>query len=172
MSTDCFTKLTLTIPFASTRSWRFLNEFSKRGLLIYCASTSILKVNGQPFSINFYQEVFCCLGINCLFTNAYQPKENGQADHFKVQSCQQSTLTSRITRSSWSYTQTPWSKRTIRRLTPLLIYSVWFGSQMSTYIDNIELRAPLADKLNHWEFKIRWLEHQLLEVQRIIRAKP
>ena len=80
--TDRFSKMTLAIPLARTDALSVAKAFIERWVFQYGPPEYLLSDRGTQFVSSFMQSCCKILGIRQVFTSAYHPQTNGQAERF------------------------------------------------------------------------------------------
>ena len=80
--TDCFTKLTRTVPLRTTSTPSVAKAFCDHWVFAHGLSVYLLTNNGSQFASQFFREASGILGIRQLFTRTYHPQTNGQVERF------------------------------------------------------------------------------------------
>ncbi len=80
--TDRFSKLTKTATLRTDTALSIAREFCKHWLFSYGPPITLLTDNAQNFSSKLIKETCNILGTRHVFTTAYHPQTNGQAERF------------------------------------------------------------------------------------------
>lgn len=80
--TDRYSKLTRAVPLRSTTAHAVAQAFCDHWVFAYGPPAYLLSDNGQQFTAKHFQAVCQTLGIKNLFTAAYHPQTNGQAERY------------------------------------------------------------------------------------------
>ena len=80
--TDRFTKLSQVAPLRRVTALIVARVFCEMWIYKYGPPKTLLSDNGRQFTSKFFQSVCRLLGINNVFTSAYHPQTNGQAERY------------------------------------------------------------------------------------------
>ena len=80
--TDRFTKLCRAIPLRNTKAVTTAKTFLEAWVYAYGPPRFLLTDNGRNFTSKFFQSICLAVGTKNLFTTAYHPQTNGQAERF------------------------------------------------------------------------------------------
>ena len=80
--TDRFTKLTRTVPIRNMTALTIAKAFVENWVYPYGPPAYLLSDNGGQFASRYFQSICAILGVRNLFTTAYHPQTNGQAERF------------------------------------------------------------------------------------------
>ena len=80
--TDRFSKLTQAIPIKNVDAYTCAVQFVQHWIFKYGPPARLLSDNGTNFLAKFFQEVCRTLGTANVFTTAYHPETNGQAERY------------------------------------------------------------------------------------------
>ena len=80
--TDRYSKLTRAIPMKNPSAVDTAKAFCYEWAFIYGPPATLLSDNGGHFTAKFFQDVSLTIGCNNLYTTAYHPRTNGQAERF------------------------------------------------------------------------------------------
>ena len=80
--TDRFTKLCRAIPLKNTKAVTTAKAFLESWIYVYGPPRLLLTDNGRSFTSKFFQSICLAVGTKNLFTTAYHPQSNGQAERY------------------------------------------------------------------------------------------
>ena len=80
--TDRFSKLTQAVPLKNVDAYTCAVQFVQHWIFKYGPPARLLSDNGTNFLAKFFQEVCRTLGTANVFTTAYHPETNGQAERY------------------------------------------------------------------------------------------
>jgi transposase InsO family protein len=80
--TDRFSKLTRTVPLRSTTAYVVAKVFCDHWVFTYGPPRHVLTDNGPQFAAKFLLAICRELGMENVFSSAYDPKTNGQVERF------------------------------------------------------------------------------------------
>jgi transposase InsO family protein len=79
---DRFSKVTKTIPLRTVNALSVARAFCDHWAYVYGPSISLLADNGPQFTVKLFQAVCVELGIQKVFTTAYNPQTNGKVERY------------------------------------------------------------------------------------------
>ena len=80
--TDRFSKLTKTVPLKTVTSFNVATAFCRNWVFVYGPPVYLLSDNGGQFTSKYFSTICNILGVRNLYTSAYHPETNGQAERF------------------------------------------------------------------------------------------
>ena len=79
---DRSSKLTAVVPLRTTNAFSVAIAFCEAWIFKYGPPESVLTDNGKQFASRFFQSVCQLLGLSNVYTSAYHPQANGQAERY------------------------------------------------------------------------------------------
>ena len=80
--TDRFSKLTAVVLLRTKNAYSMAIAFCEAWIFKYGPPDSVLIDNGKQFASRFFQSVCQLLGLSNVYTSAYHPQANGQAERY------------------------------------------------------------------------------------------
>ena len=80
--TDRFSKLTAVVPLRTTNAYSVAIVFFEAWIFQYRPPESVLTDNGKQLASRFFQSVCQLLGLRNVYTSAYHPQADGQAERY------------------------------------------------------------------------------------------